>query len=625
VTSRKRTKASTNPQLGGQARAGDHRASKSPWSHAAAFCGLVLVTVILYWPDTHLGFFHLDDPIYVVNNSLIQRISADNVACILTEPYFCNYSPMHLLSYMIDWCIGRGSPVAFHVASNIWAGITAGFVYLLALQLTGGRMAALCAGLLFVVHPAHVEAIVWISSRKDLVAAALAVPAIICYLRYRSPGRRGTRWYIASLALFLPAVAGKQSVIIVPGVLFLIDWLAEQRGFVKSLPDKLPFIAIGALFALGTYGAQPETRHPRELYVIGHSAIKSLWLLTGLGQYVLFRLRPSGQEAALGTWAARVVPFALVALPFLLKRWLPGKAAALICWILLALAPPMVLSLAHPVSDRYLYFPSVPLVILPGLAFARFADRWARTGRIVALVAAGCIAVVWVFKTVIYLNEWNDPRSVWYAATEKSEAPAVREYLGTHYLDTADNLATIISDHAAGQNRAAELARRLWHEDPRLETLLGEWSRGNSNGPVGKDFKRELRELAWNQLEEAARRQGGRTSPGLFYRRGRMCLDRNEFDRAEAEFQQALAEARQFTYDRYRREVEVLSQHALALIDYRHQRYEQALEHIREAEQVQQQANVAWIPGLPDYRTRLEQLIGQQVREESERRTAVQQ
>ena len=78
---------------------------------------------------------------------------------------------------MLDHAIAGLNAHAFHLSSNLWAGVVAGFVYLVALALTQHRRTAIAAAALFVVHPVHVEAIAWISSRKDLVAAAFVLPA----------------------------------------------------------------------------------------------------------------------------------------------------------------------------------------------------------------------------------------------------------------------------------------------------------------------------------------------------------------------------------------------------------------------------------------------------------------
>ena len=47
----------------------------------------------------------------------------------------------------------------FHLSSNIWAGLVAGFVFLVAVALTGRLTVAIAAAALFVLHQAHVEAI----------------------------------------------------------------------------------------------------------------------------------------------------------------------------------------------------------------------------------------------------------------------------------------------------------------------------------------------------------------------------------------------------------------------------------------------------------------------------------
>ena len=138
-------------------------------------------------------------PRNVVENPWIRGITFENLRHILTTPYFANYSPLHLLSYLLDYVLAGRNAFAFHLSSNLWGGLVAGFVFLLALALTGSRLVAIAAAGLFIVHPAHVEAIAWISSRKDLVAAAFALPSLLAYLCYRRGGPTARRWYIASL------------------------------------------------------------------------------------------------------------------------------------------------------------------------------------------------------------------------------------------------------------------------------------------------------------------------------------------------------------------------------------------------------------------------------------------
>src|SRR6266566_4815119 len=130
-----------------------------PWpANVLAFLLFVVATLVLYSSDLRLGFFSVDDPGYVVNNPWIRSFSAKNLGHILSAPYFANYSPVHLLSYTLDYAFAGPSAPAFHLSSNLWAGLVAGSVFLVALALTGRRPVALAAAALFVAHPAHVEA-----------------------------------------------------------------------------------------------------------------------------------------------------------------------------------------------------------------------------------------------------------------------------------------------------------------------------------------------------------------------------------------------------------------------------------------------------------------------------------
>src|ERR1043166_1307761 len=191
------------------------------------FLLFVVATIILYAIDLRLDFFRVDDQQYVVHDPWIKGVTAENIKHILTTPYFVNYSPLHLFSYMLDYAINGLDPYTFHLSSNIWAGIVAGFVFLTALGLTGRYFMAVAAAALFVVHPVHVEAVAWIASRKDLVATAFALPSFLAYLRYRN--EKPSRWYVISLLFFLVAVAGKLSVATFPAVFFAYDLFIEKR------------------------------------------------------------------------------------------------------------------------------------------------------------------------------------------------------------------------------------------------------------------------------------------------------------------------------------------------------------------------------------------------------------
>jgi len=580
-------------------------------AHLAVVVALVAATTWLYAGTLDLGFFHWDDPTYVPENPWIQGVTLENIAYILSTPYFANYSPMHLFSYILDHAAGGLDPRVYHLSSNLWGGLAAGGVYLVGLALFGRPVPALAAGALFAAHPSHVEAIAWISSRKDLVAAAFTLPAMAAYVRYRRGERHGTGWYLLSVGLFVLGVAGKLSVVVVPGILFLFDWFVERRRDVYMLLDKVPYGVVCLFIALRVMDAQPPTRNPFEFYVFGHSTLKNLWLLTGLGDYVLARGRPDAGMGAVSRMAYAAVAVGVFLLPALWWKRMPGRAVALVYWVLLALVPSQVLSFVHPVADRYLFFPSAGFVLLLCWWGGRVSERGGRRMRLGVGAAAILLAGFWTRSTLAYIDEWRDPRSVWHAALEKTDDVAVHQYLGTHYQDQADRLPTLLRGDAVQRAEARALAEAVWGEDGRLAPLLEEWvSDPASPGPRTEAFQHYLRQLAMEQYDQALRLKGSRVLPNLFFRRGKIALETGRFGLAEREFKRAYEEAQRHTSPRVQQELAVRSHHALGLVYWRQRRYAEALEWVRLAEAAQQRFGGHWVPNIQEHRRQLERLVG---------------
>jgi hypothetical protein len=569
----------------------------------AAFATLVALTLGLYASTLDLGFFNLDDSEYVVNNPLIRAVSSDNLRRILTEPWFANYSPLHILSYLLDHAAFGLDPHGFHLSSNLWAALISGLVYLVALGLAGDRRVALASGVLFAVHPAHVEAVAWISSRKDLVSTAFALPAILAWLHYRKGGGGRRRWYLLSLALFTLAVAGKLSVAVVPGILFLFDVLVARRRFWASLAPQIPMLAVALVVAAEAGAAQPSTRRPLSLFGVGRALGESLSLLAGFGDYVIYRLPPDPATAAAASRLLfALLPAAAVGLTFVLARRVVPEVALLVAWVLLALAPSQVLSLAHPVADRYLFFPSVAVVFLIAWAAFAAAERIGRLGRharlAVPIALLVLLAVGWARETRAYLAEWHDPRSVWFAASTRSEDFHTNLYLGSHYQDHADEIA---SGSRAGKPIS-----------PRAQALAAVLSPSPGAPPAGEELVTELRTLAWEQFERAHSRRTKEVVPNLYYRRGKLLLDSKRPAEARPEFERALEQGESHTYEPVRRELSVRSRYALGVVAWTAGDYRQAKTWIDAAAEEQRRAGGHWVPDIDEQRARLARIVAGQ-------------
>ena len=118
------------------------------------------------------------------------------------------------------------------------------------------------------------------------------------------------------------------------------------------------------------------------------------------------------------------VPFAWTSEPTWLVRVAVAPTQELFCgdyWILFTYLPTQMLPFSYPVTDRYFLLPSVGAVILIAWLLIKAADHLHRWKVAAATTLVTAVSLIWLAKTVAYLSEWQDPRSVWFAATRKSD------------------------------------------------------------------------------------------------------------------------------------------------------------------------------------------------------------
>ena len=562
----------------------------------------ILATTVLYAGDLHLGFFRIDDLQYVVSNPWIQGITWQNLAHILSNPYYLNYSPLHLLSYTLDYAVAGLDAYAFHLSSNLWAGVVAGFVYLVALALTQRRTIAVVAALLFILHPAHVEAVAWISNRKDLVAAAFILPCFLAYLNYR---QRGTiAWYIVSLLLFLFALLGKLSVAAFPAVLLVVDLVIEKRSSRRSVIDKLPFIVLGAMVAVSVHYAQPSTGLRPDPGVQAKAFLQSLWLLSGLGNYVIYRV-PPGSRGGFALLVGLVILAALFVLPWFLRKRYP-IATVLVYWILLTYLPTQILPFSYPVTDRYLFLPSVGAVILIACWFIKVTDHLKQWRVATATTLVMVVSFVWLTKTIGYLSEWRDPRSVWFAATQKSDDFHVYYELGWEYLEKSAAFGTKRRNAPLPQEEAQRYASVAWKGEPRLPELMPELAQGEHNGSIEHAFKEYLQTKAAENFDHALSKKGEHITPALFFSRGVFFVDKDDMQSAKKEFMAEIDEASGLPDSDARQEPLISGYYNLAVVEERLGHPKEALSWIRLAEEEQNKLGRTVIPGITEARENLE-------------------
>jgi len=114
-----------------------------------------LAGVALYVPTARYGFTYDDVPI-IAGQPLLHSLAHWREILALPWWKYDLYRPLTSLTLAADWSLSGGNPQLFHLNNALLHGLASLLVFLLAVDLL--PYGALVAGVVFAVHPVHVEA-----------------------------------------------------------------------------------------------------------------------------------------------------------------------------------------------------------------------------------------------------------------------------------------------------------------------------------------------------------------------------------------------------------------------------------------------------------------------------------
>ncbi len=456
--------------------------------HASARKRLVagsaaLITFLIYLPVLHNAFINWDDGEYVYENPFIRRFDLDFIRWALFRFYAANWHPLTWVSHALDYALWGLNPSGHHLTSIVVHAINTALVVLVSIKLVAvfeasaarrgtitvfkdekTRLAAgAVAGLLFGLHPLHVESVAWIAERKDILCGFFFLLSILSYLGYAAeqddrPGRnrserRRNRRYLFSLGFFALALLSKPMAVTLPLVLILIDWYPAGRfrsaGARKGiLLEKLPFFLLSLFSSAITILAQssktaiaPVGFLPLPLRIISGVGAVASYLMkmivpAGLSPFYPF---PPQQDITLlsakylAPWLiAAAITAASVAVARKQKLWL-------VAWVyfLITLFPVLgFLQVGNQsMADRFTYLPSLGPFLAAGVGTGWCFEKINRFGkRIVIMAGAGLVVLVYFvflsYLTVHQIGVWKNSIVFWSTViSETGKRPPFVAYL----------------------------------------------------------------------------------------------------------------------------------------------------------------------------------------------------
>jgi hypothetical protein len=362
-------------------------------------------TFAIYAPCLHGGL--ISDDWFLLRTPEIQQFSAANLRDILdpagsVAKTYVNYSPVHAVLHALERRAFGDRIPAYH-AVNLLVHVSVSLL-LIALFVDTGipRGAALAGGALFLLHPANVEAVAWISQLKTTGAAALATAALVW--------RR--RRLLASVLFGLALLTKAQAAFALPVLALLEGSERAERG------DRRRWLWVGVwalLFAgyallegrvyadVGAH-SNPALEADPFLHLRAIVAIAARYLAMAATSHGLSTLHEPPLPISLADpwWCAGLAAGALLGWRFVHALRRRSAEAAYWIWAAAGFAPvSQVFPFVNPMGDRYLYFMLPGLLgaaLLAGCEAARaLPARWRDSESLRTGAAAAALAVLALF------------------------------------------------------------------------------------------------------------------------------------------------------------------------------------------------------------------------------------
>jgi len=184
---------------------------------------LAALVLALYRPVGGYDFIALDDNLYILDNSGVQRgITLQNLLWAMTTLDTTNWHPLTWLSLMVDYELFGLNAGGYHRTNLLLHLINTILLFVVLRQMTGRDLRSAFVAALFAVHPLNIESVAWIAERKNLLSTLFWLLTLWTYVRYtEAPGWRRYGMVLACFALGLMA---KPMAVSLPFVLLLLDY-----------------------------------------------------------------------------------------------------------------------------------------------------------------------------------------------------------------------------------------------------------------------------------------------------------------------------------------------------------------------------------------------------------------
>ncbi len=536
-----------------------------------AICaGLAAATLLVYCRAFDHPFLNFDDQDYVYSNAELQRgLTARGVEWAFTTFECSNWHPLTWLSLLADYELGGYEPRGYHVTNVLLHIVNTLLLFLVFERMTGMMWRSAMVAALFAMHPLHVESVVWVAERKDVLSTLFWMLTLATYSYYaRAPGIGRYALVVLTLGLGLMA---KPMLVTLPFVLLLLDywplgrWQVFRKGEARAEPavqarqeprppsreqkptstathwrglvlEKVPLIVLVVGSCIVTAIAQGKAVQSFDRYPLDVRVSNALLAYVGYLEktfwpvdLAVFYPHPEAVSKlhALGAGLMLTIATAIVLIlvkgrPYLAVGWF---------WYLGTLVP--VIGLVQigtqAMADRYTYVPLIGVFVMAtwGVADLLAACRLPRfaPAAVAAAVLAPCVVLTWT-----QVGHWGTPLTLW-----------------AHTIAVTENNSLAHSNNGSAIYRHMQEERDPIHKKYLLDRSRQEFEAAIAMDPRNAQAQHNLGNTLWDlglpTEAERAFREAVKLNPSSAmsrYNLGIALAHLGKHAEAEAEFRRAI-------------------------------------------------------------------------------------
>ncbi|MET8159330.1 glycosyltransferase family 39 protein [Sphaerisporangium sp. NPDC005289] len=416
-----------------------------------------MATFVVHANGIGNGFIYFDDPESVVDNVSIREVDGAAIGHWFTTPLQSMYTPLVYASYAIDHLVGQGAMGVYHFTNVLLHLANVVLVFLLVRGLTERVFPAAFVAAAFAVHPVNVDTVAWISARSNLLATLFSLAALLAYLRHLDSRHWGPLAW--SAALFGLATLSKSTAVVLPLVLFLVDFLKGRRPSRRSFLEKVPFLVIAAAMGLVALTARQDVVPPRDYTVVDRFFLAC----SAVVDYLVQLVGPFHLSLAY-EYPGKPLPWYVLLSPLVLAGvvaalLVPRSSRKVVVFGLAFFAVGIALTQAVLLIDnyhanRYAYLPYLGLFLIAAHFAEKAFQHRDRVPRIAVTGAMAVFAVLFATLTITRNMAWKDTETIMSDAIAKEPGVAfahnsrgIARYTAGDYTGAAPDFeATIALD-----------------------------------------------------------------------------------------------------------------------------------------------------------------------------------